>query len=311
MRISEISVVIPTRDRPDDLHKCIASLAAQNEVFPKEIVVVDSGDRRTWLDLSEWKNAYFPVRRIASEPGLTRQRNKGVKATSGEIIAFLDDDCVVTKDYIQAMETAFRELPDAGGIQGIIVNIERLNLLWRLFAKMFFIIEIYGSGVLRNSGAASFVDQRVFRRRSAPVRTEVIRGISNYRRAVFERGFSYDEGLEGYCLGEDFDFAYRVNKAFHLYVDPRIRLYHFRTHVSRVDNREFYYQRTTNYFGYWWKYKSCNGTKNHVFFVLYMMGCLIQAVKICVTNRDPGAIQGWIRGFSQIRLLHGKWHGHH
>jgi GT2 family glycosyltransferase len=213
MRLSEISVIIATKDRPEELKKCVESLLGQEEVFPKEIIIVDSsGPGPVTSEKLDPEKRPCPVEIIVSRPGLTFQRNRGVKASKGSILAFLDDDCVVNKDYIVELEKAFNELPEAGGIHGLVLNPPKRNRLKRFFTDIFFLPEMSGTGKLKYSGVPSYLDFGVFESKKGPVMVEVLQGCGfSFRKVVFEKGYFFDESLEGYCLGEDYEFSFRVS----------------------------------------------------------------------------------------------------
>lgn len=87
-KVGNVSVVIPTRDRHDLLQRAIASIAAQH-VLPDEIIVV--GDGCTPLVEHDFG---LNVKTIATSPGTggSEARNVGIRASSGDWIALLDDD---------------------------------------------------------------------------------------------------------------------------------------------------------------------------------------------------------------------------
>jgi GT2 family glycosyltransferase len=85
---SDISVIIPTCDRPEYVREAIASALAQT-LRPHEILVIDNGTRDLRLD-------GFPpavqLHRIAPRIGPARARNFGAAVATGAYLAFLDDD---------------------------------------------------------------------------------------------------------------------------------------------------------------------------------------------------------------------------
>ena len=102
-----ISVIICTRDRPAHLRECLRSLERLSD-RPEEILVVDNASRT-----SETREVVreFPGLRYVFEPrpGLDRARNTGLRHSSGEIIAFTDDDVVVHPDWIKRLRQGFAE----------------------------------------------------------------------------------------------------------------------------------------------------------------------------------------------------------
>jgi glycosyltransferase involved in cell wall biosynthesis len=107
-----ISLVLCTRNRAQQLTTCLAYIAALSTSVPWELIVVDNGSSdSTPQVLREFaRSASFPVI-ILNEPvpGLGRARNCGWRASSGEIIAFTDDDCYVLPDFPDRILEAFAD----------------------------------------------------------------------------------------------------------------------------------------------------------------------------------------------------------
>ena len=299
MRLSEISVVIPTKDRPDELRRCLASILAQKEAYPEEVIIVDSGDEKRELDISPFKKSAFPIFRVKSEPGLTRQRNIGIERAKGEIIAFLDDDSVVTDDYFESLEASYNLVPDASGIQGTIINSPKRTLLNKFFARIFFLAETNGDGKVKRSGTPSFLDNDTCVRKNRPCRTDIFCGVASYRRRVFEAGFRFNELLQGYCLGEDYEFSYKVSRRFPLYTAPAVRSYHLPSTAGR-DPAAYYYQRIANVYLYYKEFEFDASLINRLAFFLYVLGTMFQAARDSLMNRCLSGLSGWWRGLSEI-----------
>lgn len=106
--MTRLSVVVPTRDRPERLHDCLVSLQCQI-VLPHEIVVVDDGSTRDLAPaLTGAATARVPVRVVRQEPmGLAAARNTGAEAATGDAVAYLDDDTVAAPRWAGAMARAF------------------------------------------------------------------------------------------------------------------------------------------------------------------------------------------------------------
>lgn len=101
-----LSVVIPTRHRPDFLVPLMDSLAHQDPVdFAWEVLVLDNSDpgRRDTEEACDQMAPGFPVplRRIpVPEPGLHAGRNLGAQQARGEILGYLDDDMVLSPGWL-------------------------------------------------------------------------------------------------------------------------------------------------------------------------------------------------------------------
>ena len=98
----DVSIVIPTRGRPDALRRCLTRLAEWREMA--EVVVVDDDPEGTAAKVCEG----FPrVRRIrAGGLGAAAARNHGAEAVTTPWIAFLDDDCLPRHGWLEGLRSA-------------------------------------------------------------------------------------------------------------------------------------------------------------------------------------------------------------
>jgi glycosyltransferase involved in cell wall biosynthesis len=95
----EVSVVICTRDRPELLRRVLASLEEQTiERSRFEVIVVDNGGGGI-EELARTAGADIVVRE--HEPGLSRARNAGWRVAASELVAYLDDDAIAEKDWLE------------------------------------------------------------------------------------------------------------------------------------------------------------------------------------------------------------------
>lgn len=96
----QLSVIVPSRDRPGLLRGCLAGL----DDARLEVIVVDDGSRVPLAEVAEAAGA----RCVRLEPrGLNAARNAGVDAARAPLVAFLDDDVEVARDWAEAMLDAF------------------------------------------------------------------------------------------------------------------------------------------------------------------------------------------------------------
>jgi glycosyltransferase involved in cell wall biosynthesis len=98
-----ISVVIATRDRPEQLDRCLTALRGQ--LGPDdEVVVVDSASRDDRTRAVATEHGTSVIR--ADRPGTSLARNLGWRAARHELVAFTDDDVAVDTDWPGAMARA-------------------------------------------------------------------------------------------------------------------------------------------------------------------------------------------------------------
>jgi glycosyltransferase involved in cell wall biosynthesis len=107
------SVVVPTRDRPDRLARCLLALDAQTEP-PAEVVVVDDGSRDPAAVLAAVGDRHRVRVVRAAGDGPARARNLGAAEAAGDVVCFTDDDCRPGPGWIAALVDAV-----AGGAEAV------------------------------------------------------------------------------------------------------------------------------------------------------------------------------------------------
>jgi len=111
-----VSIIICTKDRPADLTKALASIRASDDVTRgAEIVVVEEADEPRQLPGVRY--IHLPRRNL----GVGYARNVGVKAATGEIVVFIDDDCEAEKGWGEALVRPLREDSGIVGAAGAVM----------------------------------------------------------------------------------------------------------------------------------------------------------------------------------------------
>jgi glycosyltransferase involved in cell wall biosynthesis len=105
------SVVIPVYNGADYLAEAVESVLAQY-YRPLEVVAIDDGS----TDGSAEILARYPQVKVITQPngGCTVARNRGIAATRGEYVAFIDQDDRWRPGKLQLQLSALRARPDAG-----------------------------------------------------------------------------------------------------------------------------------------------------------------------------------------------------
>jgi GT2 family glycosyltransferase len=115
-----VSVVVATRDRVGRLRKLLDSLEAQT-VSDLEVIVVDDGSVRGTPELmrryreGEVEGSSLVVRDVRREVagGPSAARNDGWPLARAPLVAFVDDDCVATPGWVEALLAAADADPGA------------------------------------------------------------------------------------------------------------------------------------------------------------------------------------------------------
>ena len=90
--LPRVSVVIPTRDRPQLLAEAVDAVVAQDYDGHLEVVVVVDGVQDLPVLPRGTRTRTMLAVRNSRSPGLAGARNTGIQAGSGELVAFCDDD---------------------------------------------------------------------------------------------------------------------------------------------------------------------------------------------------------------------------
>lgn len=241
----QVSVIIPTYNRVNDLIECLDSIITQT-ILPEEVIMVDDSDNNEIEKLVEHRKDEFNktgvVLRYARnerEKSLTIARNIGIENATGDIILFLDDDVVLDKNYMKEVLRVYREKPGAVGVQGQIQNIVQGRKVRHIFNRLFYLgfTEKDRCRVLPSLNITyPPISDRI-------INCEWLSGANqSFRRDVLEE-FRYDENLKKYSYREDVDISYRIFKRYpdSLFMTPHAKLIHNISQEMRLPKKELVY----------------------------------------------------------------------
>ncbi len=177
-----VTIIVPVRDGERTLRDCLVSLLASD--YPperREIVVVDNGSKDRTAEIIQ----DFPVRSAwETQQGASAARNRGIELGQGEILAFTDADCVVSRTWLRELVRGF-ESDDVGAVAGEIMAFPP------------------------STGAERYMAKRVPRWQranlSAP-RPSIVTASIAVRKAVFRQIGLFDPNL---TRAQDTDFGWR------------------------------------------------------------------------------------------------------
>lgn len=118
--LPRVSVVIPTKDRPDLVRGCVNSIFTRSTYPDIEVVLVDNGstDPRTLAYYDQLKASDHEVRVVRDGDyfNFARLNNVGARAASGEYLVLLNNDTeVVAPDWIEQM-LMYAQFDDVGAV---------------------------------------------------------------------------------------------------------------------------------------------------------------------------------------------------
>jgi mycofactocin glycosyltransferase len=211
-----ITVIIPTRDRGSSVVECLESIYSQD--YPSnqiEIIVIDDGS----LDETRKLVIGFSCKLFTnpSSRGQSYCRNLGAQRAKGEILAFMDDDCVAGRTWLRDLAKYF-QWEEVGAVGGYVDGYSNESLLDR-YEKEFSLLNL-GKHIFRSVKDRFFVPTcNMLLRKKAFVETGGIR--------------------ETLHIGEDVDFCWRMSDAGWqaLYVPSGIVMHKHRNTIGKMLRR--------------------------------------------------------------------------
>lgn len=218
-----VSVIVPVRNRPEEIVDCLKSLNRLD--YPAEklevIVVDDASDDET----PELAARFSGVRLIRMQKHRQASfcRNRGAEAATGEILAFIDSDCLADTTWLKELTPAFRD-PSLGALGGWVDSAFEEKGLDR-YEKVKSSLKI-GDRFIRSEKIDSFF--------YVPTCNFLV------KRDVYLKFGGLRENLH---VGEDVDFCWRMQDGGHnLEYRPMGRVFHkHRNRLAAFCSRRFDY----------------------------------------------------------------------
>ena len=115
--MNTITVLVPAFNCSNVLSKCLSALADQT-VQPLETIVVDDGSQDDTADVAESFDGVKIVRR-AKQGGAGAAQATGAKEARGDILAFIDSDCLAPPDWLEKVLAEFEQDPKLNAVGGM------------------------------------------------------------------------------------------------------------------------------------------------------------------------------------------------
>lgn len=286
-----LTAVIPTRNRPADLGKAVASVLDQTR-RPDTLIVVDQspGDesRRTVEALlAESGPLRVDYVHDTAVTGLVDAKRVAAGRADGDVVCFLEDDIVLEPDYFEQIERGFAGRPEMLGCCGVVTNLPPLPAfyvgLFRLFHRGLFADRRVGiHGFAQGRGHALIPSNYLSG------------GLSAYRREVFA-AVPFDTA-NGLFMTEDIDFSTRAAHKFgpRFYINPNARLEHHMSPVNRAALHARQRRKVREFFVFYKKRRS--GPADDLALAWLLCGLAIEAIFAAFRQLHPGTIAGFLAG---------------
>lgn len=225
MPLPSLSIAICTKDRAQRLCRLLRSLDQLRGESPfqfTEIIVVDNASVDTAT--REAVESFRDIRYVFEpKAGLDFARNAALHAAWGDIVAYLDDDVVVDRNWLAGLAKACRDNPGVGGFTGLVLPF-RLDTQAQVFFER---RGGFGRGFARREFHKARFDNPLH-----PVGAGILGAGCNMafdRKLLIELG-GFDEALDtGAPLpgGGDLDIFYRVLRSGRpMIYEPEYAVYH-------------------------------------------------------------------------------------
>ncbi|TRX20935.1 glycosyltransferase family 2 protein [Flavobacterium franklandianum] len=274
----KFSLIICTYMRPESVLQLLQSVQEQT-LYPDEILIIDgstNSQTATILKENKFENLhYFAV--PPEHRGLTKQRNYGVKKAGSamKVIAFLDDDTVLSTNYFEEIIKTFEDNQDVSGVGGVAINENSWTLaepnknynknqyyLWEGFVYkegQRNVVRNY-LGLQSNLGLGRMPDYSHGKTCGFPLNgktyeVDLLIGMSfAFRRKVVD-SIRFSPYFEGYGLYEDADFSIRALQFGKNVINTKAQLSHFH-HPSGRPNQYRYGKMVVRNGWYVWRVKN-------------------------------------------------------
>ena len=184
-----VSVIIPVRDQPDNLIECLKAL--EKVCYPGdrlEIIVVDDGSKKDVSQIVTSSNVKI-IRNEASQ-GAAACRNTGAENAKGDILAFLDADCVAGEGWLEEPVPFF--LHAGVGAAGGYIDGYDIKTPLEKYEKVFSSLNMGKQLIIEGKTESGFY---------VPTANLLV------SREAFKAAEGFKEGME---VGEDVDFCWRL-----------------------------------------------------------------------------------------------------
>ncbi|MEM2099476.1 MAG: glycosyltransferase family 2 protein [Candidatus Bathyarchaeia archaeon] len=225
---TRLSVVIVTYNRCRDLEECLNSLLNLKEDI-SEIVVVDSNSTDGTHELVK----KYPLKFInIKERSMVKARNIGFQNAKSEIVAYLDDDVVVSRDWAEHMLEPYADKCVAA-VVGRVIPYGNSEKSIYMPAKHNAIGKVFNNGMIL--GNFDLPAQQ-------PIEVDTVIGCNmSFRRDLLLKVGGFDENFRGSCFRDDTDISHRLKLLnYKIIYNPKAIVRH-KFKGKTVNNQWFYW----------------------------------------------------------------------
>lgn len=233
--VEGLTIAICTRNRPDDLKRCIKSIGNSAISCSEniEVIIIDDGDLAEPFiqEVAATLQPYMQFKYYKkNNPGLFLSRIEALSIAAHQIILFLDDDVEIDRNYCETLRETYRDLPEITGLGGIDVLFRKPSLVRRTFGYIFY----FNSGNPGRRSLSQFGDSMMYWNQAEfCFETDFLSGCNmSFRKAALNQ-LAPVHWLQSYSLGEDTYLSYIARRQGKLYVNPKLKVWHHQAAIGR------------------------------------------------------------------------------
>ncbi len=177
--LETVSIIIPTHKRALSAIALVESIAGQD--FPYQnlqiLLISNLKDKKLRERASHFESLFFDFKyKEVGSKGVNKARNLGIRFAGGDILYFLDDDCLLPhKKHLKNLVQEHKNHPLAMGIGAQYKTLEPLNK----YKKTYHVQHL----------------EWIQKHKSEGLSQQLIGGNASYKREVFDRGFNFNPSI--------------------------------------------------------------------------------------------------------------------
>jgi len=223
MDAPNFSVIIPTYNRNRELLECLEGLSGQlTDKRCLEVIIANDGGDKHSIEKLNIVSGRTPLRYLHLEhKGPAATRNAAVAEAKGDIILFLDDDCIPAENWMEETIKTWERFPEVSGVGGCVAYSSTDSIYCKVNSDIFnWYLDQHSSG-------------------------EYCKFISTYnagyKKGIFNKVKGFDEQFRN-ASGEDRDLNIKILEAGgKLKLNKNIFVYHDRSLSFKKFVRRYYH----------------------------------------------------------------------
>jgi O-antigen biosynthesis protein len=234
-KIKEVSLIILSHNGENVIEACLESVIQTDYEF-LEIILVDNGSKDKTFEIASRYNNKIEIIKTNRNLSFAEANNLGMKKAKGDFLVLLNDDTVVTRNWIRSLINVFEHYPKVG-IAGCKILYPDTDIIQHFggYIKPNGITNHYGNGErdgenYNNIHHVTYVTGAAF-----AIRRSLIEAIG-YLPEVYKPIYF-----------EEVEYCFRAKKSgWEIVVSPDARIYHYESQKTGAKSFGFYFKYHKN-----------------------------------------------------------------